>query len=313
MGLVDDALSGNRRALARLATHLENDDDLARDAFERLYPRSGRAQTIGVTGPPGAGKSTLVARLIEALRSADRTVAVVAVDPSSPLTGGAALGDRIRMLDLQADPGVFIRSMASRGRTGGLAHTTSALVHLFDAVGFDVVIVETVGIGQEEIDVAGCVDSVLLVQVPGLGDSIQSLKAGVLEIADVYAVNKADLPGADATARELKALLTLAPSSGGWAPPVISVSAKDATGIDALVDRLDRHRSWLQESEHLTDRRTAIAEREISRHVQRLLAEHLGLERRDDRIAAIVEHVASREETPRAAAEQILRDWSAVR
>jgi LAO/AO transport system kinase len=204
MGLVDDALGGNARALARLATHIENDDELASIALERLYPLSGKAHTIGVTGPPGAGKSSLVNTLVSRLRALGRTVAIIAVDPSSPLTGGATLGDRIRMLEHQGDPGVFIRSTASRGRTGGLAPTTSGLIHLFDAVGFDVVIVETVGIGQEEIDIIHYVESVVLVQVPGLGDSVQALKAGVLEIADLYVVNKADLPGANVTARELR-------------------------------------------------------------------------------------------------------------
>ena len=190
MGLVDDAMGGSVRALARLASHIENDDDVARRATEQLYPLSGRARTIGVTGPPGVGKSSFVSALVSAIRRSGQTCAVIAVDPTSPLTGGATLGDRIRMLGHHGDSGVFIRSVASRGRSGGLAPATANLIHLFDAIGYDVVIVETVGIGQEEIDIVAYVESVVLLQAPGFGDAVQSLKAGVLEVADVFVVNK---------------------------------------------------------------------------------------------------------------------------
>lgn len=312
MGLVDDALSGNIRALARLATHIENDNDLAAVAIERLYPRSGKAHTIGVTGPPGAGKSSLANKLVSALRGAGRTVAIIAVDPSSPLTGGATLGDRIRMLDHQGDPGVFIRSTASRGRTGGLAPTTAGLIHLFDAAGFDVVIVETVGIGQEEIDIVHYVESVILVQVPGLGDGVQALKAGVLEIADLYVVNKADLPGANVTAKELRALLTLTSESKSWTPPVLSVTAKDGIGIDELVAELNRHRTWLSGESRLDERRRTIAGREIGLHVQRLINARIAQSRRSEVTSDIVTLVADRQLTPRTAAKRILGDWSLV-
>lgn len=312
MGLVDDALGGSKRALARLATHLENDDELAAVASERLYPKSGRAHTIGVTGPPGAGKSTLVNRLVAALREQGGTVAVLAIDPSSPLTGGATLGDRIRMLDVQADPGVFIRSTASRGRTGGLAPTTNALIHLFDAVGYDVIIVETVGIGQEEVDIARCVDSVILVQVPGLGDGVQALKAGVLEIADIFVVNKADLPGAENTSRELRALLTLSPAESAWSPAVVTASAKEATGIDRLVKELGRHRTWLEQSDALSERRQLIARTEVAQQMQRLLEERLDQQHWLDQTSSLVARVAERLQSPRSAAEELLGRWSAI-
>jgi LAO/AO transport system kinase len=310
MGLVDDALDGSIRALARLATHIENDDQIAVEALERLYPHSGKAHTIGVTGPPGTGKSTLVNALVGVLRSTGQTVAVIAIDPSSPLSGGATLGDRIRMLERQGDSGVFIRSTASRGRTGGLAPTTAGLIHLFDAVGFDVVIVETVGIGQEEIDIVGYVETVLLVQVPDFGDSVQSLKAGVLEVADLFVVNKADLPGAAAAAKMFRALLTLSPGTTGWIPPVLLASASMGTGIEETVKAIERHHRWLQETQQLGDRRRLFAGREISQQVQRLLSERLTQDRPSSITGEIVNNVAERRISPRRAAEQILANWS---
>ncbi len=313
MGLVDDALGGSARALARLATHIENETDVAVAAIARLYPLSGRAHTIGITGPPGAGKSSLVNRIVAKYREAGKRVAVIAIDPTSPLTGGATLGDRIRMLDLQGDPGVFIRSTASRGRTGGLAPTTSGLIHLFDAIGYDVVIVETVGIGQEEIDVVHYVESVVLVQVPGLGDGIQALKAGVLEIADLYAVNKIDLPGAHGTLRELQTLLGLSERSSSWAPPVLGVSANDAVGIAELVEALDKHRTWLDESGTLKERRKSIAAMEISQQVQRLFEQKIARQERSGATDELITLVAIRAETPAMAADSILANWSSIR
>jgi LAO/AO transport system kinase len=313
VGLIDAALGGDKRALARLATHIENDDDLAAVAMEQLYVRSGRAHTIGVTGPPGAGKSTLVAVLVAAMRASGRTVAVIAIDPSSALTGGAVLGDRIRMLELQSDPGIFIRSSASRGRSGGLAPSTSALIHLFDAVGYDVVLVETVGIGQEEVEVAHCVDSSVVVQVPGLGDGVQALKAGVLEIADIFVVNKADLPGAEVVSRELRALLTLSPDAGSRTTPVLQVSAKENLGIERLVEELDRHRDWLVESGALARRRHEIARFEISLQLTRLLDRRLADQSRASDITAIVDRVAERVQSPKTAAARIFDAWSTDR
>src|SRR5512136_44830 len=197
MELVDQALSGNRRALARLISQVEDDDSLAAQTLAAIFARTGRARVVGVTGSPGTGKSTLVSELAKAYRSAGQTVGIVAVDPTSPFTGGAILGDRIRMRDLSGDPGVFIRSMATRGSLGGLARATADALKVLDAAGFDVVLIETVGAGQSEVDIARHAHSVIVVEAPGLGDDVQAIKAGLLEIADVFAVNKADRPGAD--------------------------------------------------------------------------------------------------------------------
>ncbi len=310
MGLVDEALGGNIRSLSRLATNIENDSALAQVALERLYPLSGRAHTVGVTGPPGAGKSSLVNEMVAAWRAVGKTVAVIAIDPSSPLSGGATLGDRIRMLQHQGDPGVFIRSAATRGRTGGLAPTTAGLMHLFDAAGYDIVLVETVGTGQEEIAIVHYVESVVLVQVPGFGDGVQALKAGVLEIADIYAVNKSDLPDAQATAREIRALLTLSPAGRDWAPPVVAVSARNDSGIDTLVSELERHRIWLIETGNLATRRRSVAEKEIARQLQKLLDLRLASEKRAVATDVLIDRVANRQCTPQTAATRILANWS---
>lgn len=311
MGLIDDALAGSARALARLATLVERTDDQAWAIAARIYPLSGRARTIGVTGPPGAGKSSLVNRLITEFRAQDKRVAIIAVDPSSPLSGGAALGDRIRMLDRFDDPGVFIRSVASRGKLGGLSISTPALIHLVDAAGFDIVMVETVGVGQEEIDVSRYVDTTLLVQVPGLGDSIQAMKAGILEMADIYVVNKADLDGAADTAREIRAMLTLGASLGGasaWRPPVLKASARDDTGLSELIDGIERHQDYLSASGGLERRRRSAARREIEDQLEVIVrnqAARAGLAS-----ATLAEQVAARSIDPHQAAVTMLSEMS---
>ncbi len=247
--LCEAALAGDRRALARLLTAVENRTPLAEAALRRLYPRAGRAQLIGVTGPPGAGKSTLVAALIAELRRAGRPVAVVAVDPSSPITGGAVLGDRVRMQAYAADADVFIRSMASRGHAGGLSSATSAAAAVFDAVGFDVVLIETVGTGQSEVEVAAAADTTVVVEAPEMGDEIQAIKAGLLEVADVIVVNKGDRPGAHRTAGQLHAMLADAPREARPGrpapkhPEVLVTTAATGEGVAALLAAIDRHRS----------------------------------------------------------------------
>lgn len=305
MGLVDSAMAGERRAIARLATHIENDDELAWAAMERLYPRTGRARLVGVTGPPGAGKSSLVNLLIVHWRARGQRVAVIAVDPTSPLSGGAVLGDRIRMLEHGSDDGVFLRSCASRRGRGGLPDSTAGLIHLFDAVGYDLVLVETVGVGQEETDIMHYVETVVLVQAPGFGDGVQALKAGVLEIADVYAVNKADLPGAQETARELRAMLSLALADREWSPPVISVSSKERNGIEELARSILNHQSWSDERGETVVRRRRIAEKEIWSQFQRRLARQSRSDM-DDRLGDAIEAVANRTSTPRFAAGLLL-------
>ena len=248
--LCDAALVGDRHALARLLTAVENRTPLAEAALRRLYPRAGQAHLIGVTGPPGAGKSTLVAALIAELRRAGRPVAVVAVDPSSPITGGAVLGDRVRMQAYTADPDVFIRSMASRGHSGGLASATTVAAAVFDAVGFDVVLIETVGTGQSEVEVAAAADTTVVVEAPEMGDEIQAIKAGLLEVADIVVVNKGDRPGAHRTAGQLRAMLSdAAPREARPGrpapkhPEVLVTTAASGAGVAELLAAIDRHRS----------------------------------------------------------------------
>src|SRR5256885_9948455 len=235
--IVERLLSGDRRALARMVTLIENEVPAARRYLAELHQYAGRAHIVGVTGAPGAGKSTLVTRLVRELRRRDRKVGVVAVDPTSPFTGGAILGDRIRMMELSGDPNVFIRSMASRGNLGGLAASTRDVVRAMDAAGYDPVIIETVGTGQAEVEVMKTAQSVLVVVAPGMGDDIQAIKAGILEIADIFVVSKADKPGADQAVAELSMLLSLDPNrrKGQWRIPILKTSSLKEQGIPQLV------------------------------------------------------------------------------
>lgn len=259
--LAADVLAGSRRALARALTLVENDADEASGLLAALYPHSGQAQLIGVTGPPGSGKSTLVNALTLQLRAAGETVAVIAVDPTSPFTGGAILGDRIRMRDLSGDAGVFIRSMAARGSLGGLARTTADMVDVLDAAGFDRVLIETVGAGQSEVDIAATAHTTLVVEAPGLGDDVQAIKAGILEIADILVLNKADQPSAKSALRVLRAMLQLAPTpegdEAGWPVRLLETIATDRQGITQLLAAMDDHHAYLRNSGTLLKRRQA--------------------------------------------------------
>lgn len=264
------------RALARAITRVERGGPDAEDVMRRLGPRPLRAWTVGVTGPPGAGKSTLVDRLIAAARADGLTVGVIAVDPSSPFSGGAVLGDRVRMMRHHADPGVFIRSMAARDNLGGLADATRDAARLLDAYGYDLVLLETVGVGQSELDVVKIADSVLVIAVPGLGDTVQTLKAGVLEIADLFVVNMADRPGADRTVAELLSMLQLGGRRPhGWSPPVLETVASEGTGVDALWAALQRHRGHLESSGELVERRASRTETEVVELAERTLRRQL--------------------------------------
>ena len=254
MELVPRVLEGDRRALARLISLIEDDGPPAREALAALHPHTGRAHVVGVTGAPGTGKSTLVNELAKGFRQRGATVGIVAVDPTSPFTGGALLGDRVRMRDLAGDPGIFIRSMATRGSLGGLARATGDVVRVLDAAGFAVVLVETVGVGQAEVDIARTAHTTIVVEAPGLGDDVQALKAGLMEIADILVVNKADRPGAAQTARALEVALELGRNNAGpgkdaaWRPPVLKTVALDGSGVAEVLEAIAAHRAYLESS-----------------------------------------------------------------
>lgn len=300
-------LSGtDPRALPRLATAIENEEPGALTVLDEIYPLTGAAHVVGITGPPGVGKSSLVAALLGEIRASERRVAVLAIDPSSPLTGGAVLGDRIRMMERHADPGIFIRSMASRGRQGGLAWATAELVHLLDAAGFPLILVETVGTGQDGTDIANLADTVVVVEAPGLGDGVQAIKSGLLEVGDVVAVNKADQPGAAETQRLLRAALGPGPANGACHVPIIKTVATTGEGIPELLKAIDAHHAALVAGGELITRRERGARAEILTGVRHSLDGRLNpVAGRDAELTALVSRVARRELAPRRAVESI--------
>jgi LAO/AO transport system kinase len=250
--------------VARLVSMVEDGSPQLREVMATLVLHAGNAHVVGITGSPGVGKSTTTSALVTELRRAGRRVGVLAVDPSSPFSGGALLGDRVRMQDHATDPGVYIRSMASRGHLGGLSRTTPQALRVLDAAGFDVVVVETVGVGQSEVEIAGLADTTVVLMAPGLGDGIQAAKAGILEIGDLYVVNKADRDGADQVRRELGSMLALSDAAAeAWKPPIVLTVAQSGRGLGELAAELDRHRAWLEASGELARRRTRRAREEI--------------------------------------------------
>lgn len=309
MGLVDRLLAGDRRALSRCVTIVENGGPDARRALAALYPHTGRAHIVGVTGPPGAGKSTLVNELALELRRRGTRLAVLAVDPSSPFSGGAILGDRIRMQALTADPGVFVRSMASRGQLGGIARATGDVVKVLDAAGFGLVIVETVGAGQAEVEIASEAHTTLVVEVPGLGDDVQAIKAGILEIADIFVVNKADRQGAAETRRHLQTMMQLGgPPRDGWNVPILMTVATTGQGISELADTLAAHWAHLRSSGGFAVREHRRVERELE-SLLRGMALHIVRERiTDQQYEAVLAQVQARDVDPYSAAERMLAD-----
>jgi LAO/AO transport system kinase len=292
----------DRRALPRLATLVENEDPRGLEALDILFPLTGRAHVVGVTGPPGAGKSTLVAALLGHIRAAGRRVAVLAIDPSSPISGGAVLGDRIRMMDRHADDGVFVRSMASRGRQGGLAWATAGLVHLLDAAGYPLILVETVGTGQDGTDIASLAETVVVVEAPGLGDGVQAIKSGLLEIGDIVVINKADQPGAEDAQRLLRSSFDLAHPSEGRFIPILPTEATTGSGVSELLAAIDDHHAWLTESGQRTRRRERAARAEVLAGLRTALDRRLEVgPGRSPELAGLISRVARRDLSPRDA------------
>ena len=307
--LIERMLQGDRRATARLITLVENDEEKAREIIRRIYPHTGNAYIVGITGPPGAGKSTLLDKLIRVAREEGKVVGVIAIDPTSPFTGGALLGDRIRMQRHSTDPGVFIRSMATRGSLGGLAKATNDAIKVLDAYGCDVIFVETVGVGQIEIDIVKTADTVVLVTVPGLGDDVQAIKAGLMEIADVFVINKADKEGADATYFELNLMLDLEKErweKRGWRPPIVETVATTMRGIRELWAAVKEHHEFLERSGEIERKRKFRAEEEVKTIVSGRIARAISERLDEEEVAALIEKIVRREMDPYSAADLVL-------
>jgi LAO/AO transport system kinase len=309
--LVERARAGEARAVARLISLVEDASPVLREVMEGLAPYTGNAQIVGITGSPGVGKSTSTNAMVTALRKTGKRVGVLAVDPSSPFSGGALLGDRVRMQDHALDREVYIRSMASRGHLGGLSWTTPQALRVLDAAGCDVVLIETVGVGQSEVEIAGLADTTLVLLAPGMGDGIQAAKAGILEIGDIYVVNKADRDGADQVRRDLRNMLALA--EGGddaWKPPIVQTVAQTGQGVDEVVEKIDAHRAWMESTGELTRRRVRRARDEIEAIAVTALRERWGDVHARTELDDLAEKVASGDSDPYAAAEVLLEAFT---
>ncbi|MFF8310491.1 methylmalonyl Co-A mutase-associated GTPase MeaB [Streptomyces lydicus] len=306
--LVEQARQGRPRAVARLISLVEGAAPELREVMAALAPLTGNAYVVGLTGSPGVGKSTTTSALVTAYRRTGKRVGVLAVDPSSPFSGGALLGDRVRMSEHASDPGVYIRSMATRGHLGGLAWAAPQAIRVLDGAGCDVILVETVGVGQSEVEIASQADTSVVLLAPGMGDGIQAAKAGILEIGDVYVVNKADRDGADATARELNHMLGLGESRspGDWRPPIVKTVAQRSEGVDEVVEALEKHRAWMEEHGVLAERRRARAAHEVETIAVTALRERIGDLSGDRRLDALAERIVAGETDPYRAADELV-------
>ena len=307
MDIAKELLAGNRLALSRAITAIENEYDEATEIMRELYPHTGHAYVLGITGPPGAGKSTMTEKIAKAYRDQGKTVGIIAVDPTSPFTGGAILGDRIRMNSLTLDEGVFIRSMGTRGSLGGLSHKTADAVKALDAFGKDIIIVETVGVGQSEVDIVKAADTTVVVLIPGMGDDIQAIKAGILEIGDLFTVNKSDLDGADKLVKEINMMLDLDSLMTDWRPPISKVVASRNEGIDLLLADVAKHRAYIEGNGELNRRRTKRAKDELldilSAGIEKRIKEHM-----EGRMDGFVESLKKRETDPYSLVSDIMSE-----
>jgi LAO/AO transport system kinase len=306
--LVESARAGSPRAVARLISLVEDGHPALREVMAALAPHSGKAHVIGITGSPGVGKSTSTNALVGAFRDRGQRIGVLAVDPSSPFSGGALLGDRVRMQDHALDPEVYIRSMASRGHLGGLSWTTPQALRVLDAAGCDVILVETVGVGQSEVEVAGLADTTIVLLAPGMGDGIQAAKAGILEIGDVFVVNKADREGADATVRDIRHMISLGDRTepGLWRPPVVKTVAAKGEGLDEVMEALDKHVAWMERTGALRDRRVRRAGDEIESIALQQLRAKMGDLRHGNGVDELAAEVVDGRTDPYAAADQVV-------
>lgn len=307
--IAKNILSGDRRTVARSISIVESEKPEAKEILRAIYPHTGRAYRVGITGPPGAGKSTITNKLARYYRSKGLSVGIIAVDPTSPFTGGALLGDRVRMTDVELDTGVFIRSMASRGSLGGLSRKTREAADILDAAGCEVILLETVGVGQSELDIARAADTTIVVLVPESGDSIQAMKAGLMEIADFFVVNKSDRAGAEQAVMSIKMILNFRQRQNCWTSDVLQTTAQEGKGIVEVAEMIERHRAFLEEGDLLVTKR----EQRIVDRIRELVGEHLEINFwtpvREERLAALLPHVLKRVQTPYDLADELLQDF----